>query len=371
MDKIMDIYIAKANVPYSEACANLSLPVMPLEFFDALDKARVLQGDEMYFEVSGYHAFEYMEPFITDADNVVELNALCQKLSELSDQQSAAFEGLLKMEIAKKDGPISLGKLIDLAYSTDCCHVVDTALNDSQLGRFYAENGFVPNLDTLPDKIFDLLDFERFGREMRHGEGGVFTEHSYVVQHTELVEAYKDMDFHIRTPDYQVLLELADGSRFGLPCAELPETACHTCVDCRIPQLMAAIDVADLQSVNDFAEMLQGMGDKPVRKYKAMLSAMGCDSLDEAVQLVGHMDDFLFDENISSFYELALVEMKHMMGNDDAALLAQYTNLHSYGMALRERDNSVLSLYGLVVRSDYQPMQTPVEQQEQPGMEMR
>ncbi|HBR07484.1 MAG TPA: hypothetical protein DD735_01155 [Clostridiales bacterium] len=370
MDKIMDIYIAKANAPYSEACANLSLPAMPLELFDALDKARVQQGDEMYFEVSDYHAFEYMEPYITDADNIVELNVLCQKLSELDDRQSAAFEGLLNMEIAKKDGPISLGKLIDLAYSTDCCHVVEGALNDEALGRFYAENGFLSSVDALPENTFNMLNFVYIGKEMRQCEGGVFTEHGYVVQHSELNEVYKDMSFRVGTPDYQILLELADGSRVGLPCAELPKTSYHACVDCRIPQLMAAIGISDIETVNDFAEMLQSMGDKPVRKYKAVLYATGCNSLEKAVLLAGHTDEFLFNEKISSFYELALDEMKLMMPDEDAALLAQFTNLHSYGMALMKRDNAAISQYGLVKRSDHQPIQTTIEQPEHGGMEM-
>jgi hypothetical protein len=370
LNEIMDVYIAKANAPESEACATLTLPAMPFEFFDALDKARVQQGDELYFEVSEYHDFEFMEPYISDADNLVELNALCQKLSELDERQSAVFEGLLKMEVSKKAGSISLGKLIDLAYSADCCHVVDTALNDSQLGRFYAENGFVPEIDNLSDRLFDLLDFERIGRELRQGEGGVFTEHGYVVQHSGLNEVYENMDFHIRTPEYQILLELADGSRVGLPCAELPDTAHHACVDCRIPQLIAAIDVADIQSVNDFAEMLQGMGDKPVRKYKAILHAVGCNALEEAVKIAAHTDEFTFEENISSFRELAMDELKFTMRDEDAELLAQHTNMHSYGMALQKRDNSVISQYGLVERGDNQPIQTPLEGQKQHGMEM-
>lgn len=117
MDKIMHVYISKADYATpSEAHANLSLPAMPFELFDAMDQARIQQGDELYFEVSEYYAFENMEPFIFYAVNLLELNALCQKLSELDQRQSAAFEGLLKMEIATKNGPIAIGKLIDLAY---------------------------------------------------------------------------------------------------------------------------------------------------------------------------------------------------------------------------------------------------------------
>ena len=68
LDKIMDVYIAKTDYATpSEAHANLSLPAMPFELFDALDRARIQQGDELYFQVEEYYAFENMEPFISDA----------------------------------------------------------------------------------------------------------------------------------------------------------------------------------------------------------------------------------------------------------------------------------------------------------------
>ena len=66
------------------------------------------------------------------------------------------------------------------------------ALNDRQLGRFYAENGFVPEVENLSDEAFNLLDFEQIGRKMRKGEDGTFVERSidgpggYVVRHSEL-----------------------------------------------------------------------------------------------------------------------------------------------------------------------------------------
>jgi hypothetical protein len=42
LDKIMDVYIVKTDYATpSEARANLSLPAMPFELFDALDRARI------------------------------------------------------------------------------------------------------------------------------------------------------------------------------------------------------------------------------------------------------------------------------------------------------------------------------------------
>ena len=272
------------------------------------------------------------------------------------------------MEVAKENGPISIGKLIDLACSTDCCHVVGEALNDSQLGKFYAENGFVPELDNLPDKVFELLDFERIGWELRQGEGGVFTDGGYVVQHSELAEVYKDMTFAMQTPDYQILLEDMQGNRLELPRQNLPDAGVYTCFDCRVPLLMAAIDAADIQDVNAFAETLKDMGDKPMRKYKAVLSAASCDSLEDAIVLAEHLDEYLFDEKVTGLRDLARAEINFMMDEDGAALLARYVDLTGYGKAVLENDCAVITPYGHLERKDHQPVQAPPNQQS--GMEM-
>lgn len=370
MNKILEVYLAKPNDPYNEAYSELDLPAMPHELFDALDKARIMQGDNLYLEVTDYYAFEYLAPLLGDCDNLNELNTLAQKLSELSEPEQIAFEGLVKAEVEKKTGAISIGRFIDLAFSADCCHVVCEAINDESLGSFYAENGFVPAVEALPDSIYKMLNFAYIGKEMREGEGGVFTSRGYVVQHTDLVEAYKDMTFTMQTPDYQILLEDMQGNRFELPRQALAHDGEYACLDCRIPQLMAAIDIADLQSVNDFAEMLQGMGDKPMRKYKAMLSAIGCESLEDAVEIAGHMDDYLYEESVTSSRDAAMGELTFMLDKKDADLLAQYTNLHGYGQAIMSRDNSAITPYGLLEREDHQPLQCLQEQKPYMEMEM-
>ncbi|MDD3227657.1 MAG: hypothetical protein PHE09_00400 [Oscillospiraceae bacterium] len=371
MDKIIKIYIAKADTPESEASASLSLPAEPFALFDALDKAGITQDDTIYFEVEDYFAFECMEPFIADSDNLLELNVLCQKLSQLDERQGTAFEGLLKMEVSKKDGSISVGRLIDLAYSTDCCHVVSEATGDESLGRFYAENGFVPAVENLPENVFKMLNFSYIGKEMRTGEGGVFTQHGYVVQHTELIEAYKNMKFTMRTPDYQILLEDMAGNRIELPCQKLPTKGKYTCMDCRIPQLMSVIDAASMDEISDFAEMLKDMGDRPMLKYKAVLHATGCESLEDAVTLANHLDEYMLDYTVSSRAELAKSEVEFLLGGNDTELLTQYLNLYGYGKALMERDCSAITSYGLLEREDHQPMQAPLEQNPNMGLEMK
>ena len=139
MDKLFLVELSGGNIRHCE----LELPATDYELLDALDKLRLSAADKLYFDICDYYGYNYLAPFISDALNLYELNALSRKLADLNPAQQTAFAGLLKMEVEKRDGDILVPKLIDLAYSTDCCHVVAEAMNDSQLGRFYADNGFM------------------------------------------------------------------------------------------------------------------------------------------------------------------------------------------------------------------------------------
>ena len=205
MDKLFKLELSGGNGRYCE----LELPATDYELLDALDKLRLPEKRKTpCFDICDYYDFHYLAPLISDARNLYELNALSRKLADLDPVQQTAFAGLLEMEIKKRDGDILVPRLIDLAYSTDCCHVVGEALDDSQLGRFYADNGFIPITDKIPDSVYELLDFEALGRKVRSEEGGVFVDRNtygcggYVVRHTDFVEAYKDMDVTPKKPPY-------------------------------------------------------------------------------------------------------------------------------------------------------------------------
>ena len=370
MRKILNVYLARADTPYSEAYADLDLPASPYELLDALDKLQLDEGEAPYLQINEYYDFEELAPLLSGDAGLYELNALAQKLSELDEQQQVSFKGLIQMEVDKKQGLIPMLRLIDLAYSTDCCHVTD-ALNDSQLGRFYAENGFVPEVEHLPDKVFELLDFERIGREARIGECGVFTKQGYVVQHTELNEVFFALDLTPHQPDYQILLESEDGSMLKLPQAKLPDTTLCRCLDCRIPLLSGALDsVKDIEILNGFAEKLSTMTGKEILRYKAALTATECGDLQSAVSLLDNLDHYMLDTKISSPESAALAELNFMVDGKDVEQLQRYMNLPAYGRDLLEQDNAVITPYGRMDRDDFQPMAATFQKSAQGGMEM-
>ena len=165
MKNVFTVYLKKTSPLDSGAHAVLYLPATPYEVLDAQDRLRLGENSSMVWEITEYPQFEELEPFIDGNGSFYELNALAQKLSELDETQGAIFAGLVKMENAK--GPIPLPRLIELAHSTKCCHILTDALNDSQLGRIFAENHNVPGVEHLPKDVFEMLDFEQIGRNTR------------------------------------------------------------------------------------------------------------------------------------------------------------------------------------------------------------
>ena len=183
--KIFGIYLAKLDAPNSEAHARLELPASPLELHDAMDKVQLQENEELYLEIDDYYGFEYLAPHLMELDaSLNELNDLAGRLAVLDETEQEAFDGLLRLEIQRKvesNGSIlTMQDLRTLAVSAgaDCCHVVG-ATSDAELGRFYAENGFMEELDGLSDDVFEMLDFGKIGKALRTGENGTFTRNGY------------------------------------------------------------------------------------------------------------------------------------------------------------------------------------------------
>ena len=82
--KVFAVYLAKEDVPNSEAYATLELPASPWEVVDALDKVRLNEGEQLYMEIEDYFAFEYLSPHLDGL--AISLNELNDFAALLSDQ---------------------------------------------------------------------------------------------------------------------------------------------------------------------------------------------------------------------------------------------------------------------------------------------
>ena len=399
--KIFEVYLAKEDVPNNEAYAKLELPASPWELWDAMEKVRLKDGEALYMEIDDYYAFEYLAPHLEELDiSLNELNDLAARLATLDDVQGIAFEGLFSMEVQKKvntdGGIITLQDLRDLAVSakTDCYHVVDAA-NDAQLGRFYAENEFIPELDGVSNEVFEMLDFAGIGRMMRCSENGVFVGSLYVLQDGELTTAPPVQKTLPEKPGYLFRLTLGLRPDFGgnrtavldLPASEEALAAVqeqlgtlnweNTVVlnyDGILPNAAFFADLpSELEAFNEFTKAVHDMSfpEKQLPKLKALLEQFEVQDIETAIGLTEHLDDYVLTPEISSPQETAIDQLHFMTDDHSVELLISHVNLYAYGCDLVREDNAVLSPYGLLHRADYQPMLTPVQKASEANMTMR
>ena len=399
--KIFEVYLAKEGVPNNEAYAKLNLPASPWELRDAMEKVRLNEGELLYMEIEGYDAFEYLSPHLDGLDiSLNELNDLAALLSTLDEVQEAAFEGLFSMEVQRKvnanGGVITLQDLRDLAVSakTDCYHVVDAA-DDAQLGRFYAENEFIPELDGVSNEVFEMLDFAGIGRMMRCSENGVFVGSLYVLRDGELTTAPPVQKALPGKPGYLFRLTLGLHPDIGdartvtldLPAAEAELLDAQEQLGVEGWEGVAVIDydgiipyVADftdlpmeLDEFNVLAAAVRDMPspEKQLPKLKALLKQFEVQDIATAISLTECLDDYVLTPEISSPQETAIDQLHFMTDDHSVELLLSHVNLYAYGCDLIREDNAVLSPYGLLHRADYQPMLTPVQESQEMKIKMK
>ena len=388
MDKVFTVSLYN---PDKDVYADLDLPAEPWAVLDAWERLRPAPDTKVEWEIEGYGEFPDLLPALASGEDFPALNALAERLAGLSGQERTAFEGLVRLENSRSSG-IPLRRFAALAEQAEHCHIVPEATDDASLGRFYAANGFIPEVADVPDKVFELLDFQLLGRRIRQAEGGVFTSRGYVVPDStweptqsqgprtapEAPEGIFRLELRLgeeraelTLPAGRELVEVRDRME-AMGLSNCAVTAFHS----RVPQIPAEWAAPErLDTLNCLAIRLMVLADRdPLKlvKYKAVLEASPPSSLEEAMALTERLDAYALDRAAASPEDVARGELRSAVGEEQAAMLCRYLNLYGYGEALIQQYRGELTDYGLLTRADSQPVQEPLPPQPRlGGMEMR
>lgn len=374
----------------------LDLPATDYELLDLMDQLQPEDSGQICLEIHAAEEYDYLDNK-TREPGLLQLNALAKRLAELDIQGMAAFEGLVCMDLQKGEKTIPVPLLIDYSHSGDICHVVGDAMTDAALGRFLAENDFIPEAESLSDAAFELLDFQRIGKTHREAEGGAFTGFGYVERHSELHHVSAAMDFQPRKPPYMVLLNIAPFPNTGTPEAspepvpiQLPASGAElqrvlerlkkpdwkgvmaAILDCPVPSMNKDIFLEEnIPQVIEWAEALRTLDEAGcLHKYKALLKAEDCAEVTEALRLAGPLEEYEFDSALHTEEDVAAAFLTKNISGDLLEKILPHINLWQLGAGLLEASNGALTPYGAITRKDGQPFQIMNDQPGQGGMEM-
>lgn len=376
MDKaVFSIYLGN---PDNDIGTALDLPARPWAMRDALEKLRLREGQEPYWQVEDLGRYDFLEVHL-DKCGLYHFNALAEQLSTFNEVDAIAFEGLVQMESDK----LTVQRMLDLAYSVDCCHVVPEVRDDAALGKFYVENDFLPELEKVPDSVLELLDYEKIGQQTRQNECGTITSHGYVERHSDLKQAPSDLGKPPRKPAYMMRFLCSNENQtvsLNLPASQAELNATLTrlaldgwqevhleCEDTAVPDMWSFTDMAydGMEQLNRFARCLADLdANGELTKFKAIAQQLQLSRLEEAIALTGHLDEYSFEPEIHSPRELARDELGVIAGEKEGKLLLPHLDLDAYGRDVMRRDNGILGDYGYLARLDGQPIQAPRQEME-------
>ena len=390
MNKVCEVYLATDD----EHGVELSLPVSQYEMMDAFEQLRTEPAEDVYWQVDEFYHCDFLAPHLDERMSIFEFNALTEQISRLAAWQETALEGLLQMQeqkhIQENSGVITAQELLTLAYNTDCCQVLVDVHTDEELGRFYVENGFREDLDALPERVYELLDYAKIGKQMRAAENGVFTRSGYVIQMEKLqplpdYEPQREISYMIRltlmnheNEQKTAVLDLPATEQRLLEVQEeldAPEwfDAQFTGCDAIVPQLNGMLtDVEDLPRINELAQALQELkASGQLTKFKAVVSATKCESLDDVFDRLEKLPQYCFETKIRDSDALVRDELEFVLGGRDADLIYKHLSREAYAEDVLKQYGAEITPYGMVNREDLGPLHEPIpEQQQEPQMGM-
>ena len=387
MRKVCEVYLV-SSASSDERGVELTFPVSQYEMMDAFEQIHTKSPGDVYWQVDEFYCFDYLAPHLDESMSIFEFNSLTEQLSKLDERQETALEGLLQMQVNKhmqeNSGIITVPELMMLAHNVDHCHVLADVHTDTELGKFCADNDFLPELTALPDSAYALLDYAKIGKQMRESEAGAFTPHGYVVR-TEELQPLPDFEPQ-REIFYMIRLTLMNHENeqktavLDLPATEerllevqkeldAPEwyDAQFTGCDAIVPQLNTLLtDVEDIPRINELAHsLLELKANGQLTKFKAVISATQCETLEDVFDRIEKLPQYCFETKIRDKDALVRDELEFVLGGKDADLIYKHLNREAYAEDVLKQYGAELTPYGMVNREDFGPLHEPIPEQQQ------
>ena len=106
--------------------------------------------------------------YLTEYENLDELNHLAHLISELDSDEIETLEAVLN----KGDHTSSVADIINLVHNLDCYDLHPGVTDDETLGRIYVED---MELLDVPDNVLPYFDFEAYGRDIVLEQSGALS----------------------------------------------------------------------------------------------------------------------------------------------------------------------------------------------------
>ena len=116
-----------------------------------------------------------MSGYLGEYESLDELNYLTSRIERMQDDEFEKFVAAIELG----DNLSDCKDLINLTYSLEEYEHFPDISSDRTLGGYWMEEFAPSKLEELGD-MMPYFDFEKYGRDIRMDQGGIFSEHGYI-----------------------------------------------------------------------------------------------------------------------------------------------------------------------------------------------
>lgn len=355
------------------------LPAPSAELDDILFNAAQSFGCDSRRLVLRYQCVEAgIDGTLQTGESLAELNFLALRLSYLTPNMLTIYRsGLASLRERSTEN------LINLSYSLDQRYLF-RANTDSDIGQEVLDRGLV----TIPEELLDCIDRSALGQKYRAENGGLLIDGWFATgTGQELKEVYHSANLRqgVKHPfpdvleriDCAIKVELlpadapdsfsADGVWLKLPATDaatsfaleqLGVSSLEKCqiysIDSTVPEIReASAQINELDQLTDLAEKLDGLGERELDLYNAVLEwelEISFPRPADYLNYLHNLDYYELDTRISDEYELG----KHLLELDGYRLdndLYEYFNFEQYVKNAQKNHHGSLVSLGYISRS--------------------
>ncbi|WMI82402.1 antirestriction protein ArdA [Anaerotignum sp. MB30-C6] len=374
MKKVMQAELSDKS---GKLFTKIELPATFEEMEDCLEKIHGTSENSKVISAECLMEYDLIGEKELEPCSLYEFNHFATVVENLDEVDQQRFEALTVL--ACKNDAITVNELINIAMNLNeiDMHYIPV-LNDKELGDFYIDNGFLPQLDNFPtdkaDWMISHINCKKVGKEMREQENGIYCGRGYVVLNEKLEQLYNG-NFSVPKPKgYVFCLEIAKAPIGDIPNDEYTVTltlpasnrdiitavkkigasAPQECVfyeyESTIPQLEEKFeDMSDLYTLNELARKIETMkacGGIP--KYKALLSTLDKFNLQTALEVTEYQSEFILESECDTPSEYGMKMLKDIELPFKEELLF-YIFDYGYGTALMQKNGVEKTPYGMLV----------------------
>ena len=351
--------------------AALQLPASVYELKDAFQRARI-RNEKYSISLCELYENDISEKLDGNEDELNRLNYRAKILKRFSGHEHALYRGYIKQRGLDR---LTLTDLINITYNLQDCDIFYGVFNDTDLGKMYAHNGMLDWICDIGKDVWQYLDYETIGYDIRKRENGIYTEDGYffntsqeddsVYTGGEFPEPFENDEYIFKlliAPKTELNTEKC-GKWLSFPVSDaglqmfFDQIGVESQEDCvlfavlsmetEIPILVK--DLHQLDTINAIAKELKELDESgEAAKFKAVISSGVCKSLEEVLQMAYRLNEFEFYPEVSTPVEYAVQIYREKYSSVLPESFERHINFASYADEILRKGNLYVTEYGII-----------------------